>query len=186
MLNVKGCINQRFTFKNSSISIQVRQSCIQKKQFQVTRYNESYTIFKYMVWTYGSVVKASSIKIGYLGSTLAGCWNSCLPQPFCVAWNLSVHWHVRFYIAALSIIFFLGFLQWLSRADSVLTLNMNILFRLFWSTWSRAEGQDSATSAGLVHGRDYSYCRAPDSGSEQSHKRCLAHKLSKIIENKGQ
>ena len=55
---------------------------------------------------------------------------------------------------------FFGFSQWRSRAGKVLTLNMNIQLPLFWSTWSPARGQDSATSVGLAHGRDYSYCRA--------------------------
>ena len=37
--------------------------------------------------------------------------------------------------------------QWRSRADRVLTLNMNIQLSLFWSIWSlsRASGPDSAT-----------------------------------------
>ena len=54
---------------------------------------------------------------------------------------------------------------------------------LFCSTWSLALGPDSATScAGLAHGRDYSDCRA----SEEISKKCLAHELSKILENKSQ
>ena len=56
--------------------------------------------------------------------------------------------------------FFLGFRHWLSSTDRVLTFNMNIRLPLFWSTWSPAKGQDSATCAGLAHGRDYSCCRA--------------------------
>ena len=63
-----------------------------------------------------------------------------------------------FYIAALTIIFFLGFRQWQSFTDRVLTLNMNIWLPLFWSTWSWASCPDSATCAGLAHWRDhYSY-----------------------------
>ena len=67
--------------------------------------------------------------------------------------------------------FFLGFRQWRSRADRVLTLNMNIRLPLFWSTWSRAWGPDSATCAGLAHGSDYSDCRA---------SRCLGAEIAKV------
>ena len=84
--------------------------------------------------------------------------------------------------AALSIIFLFGFYQWQSRADSVLSRYMNIRLPLFWSTWSRARGPDSATCAGLAHGRDYCDRRA----SEEMSLKCLAHELSKILENKGQ
>ena len=70
-------------------------------------------------------------------------------QPLCVALSQSLHWQVLFYIAALSTIFFLllGFRQWRSRADRVLALNINIWLPLFWISWSRAMGQDSATCA---------------------------------------
>ena len=74
----------------------------------------------------------------------------CRLRPLCVALSRSVHWHVRFWnCCALYKFFFLGFRQRRSRADRVLTLNMNIRLSLFWSTWSR--GQDSATCAGLAH-----------------------------------
>ena len=67
------------------------------------------------------------------------------------------------FILLQSLYFFsLGFRQWRSRADRVLTLNMNIQLPLFWSTWSRVRGPDSATCAGLAHGRDYSDCRASE------------------------
>ena len=61
---------------------------------------------------------------------------------------------------------------------------MNIRLPLFWSTWSRARGPDSATCAGLAaleHGRDYSYC----TGSEQKRQKGLAIfflELSKMLE----
>ena len=70
------------------------------------------------------------------------------------------------------------FLSWILSAaicaDSALTHNINIWLPLFWSTWSRARGQDSATCAGLAHGRDYSYCRA----SEQKRQNRLGHCFS--------
>ena len=81
----------------------------------------------------------------------------------------------------LSTIFFLGFRQWRSRADRFLTLNTNIRLPLFWSTRSRAQGQDSAKCADLAHGRDYSDCRA----SKEMSKKCLDHELSKTVENEG-
>ena len=50
----------------------------------------------------------------------------------------------------------LEFREWRSRAHRVLRLNINIWLPLFWSTWSRARGQDSATcahNAGLARSR---------------------------------
>ena len=105
------------------------------------------------------------------------CW-ILLPCSGHFAW----HWARQctdtraFFIAALSIIFFF---QWLSRADRVLTLNMNIWLPLFWSTWSRAWGPDSATCAGLAHGLDYSDCRA----SELKKQKSLAFVFPWIVEN---
>ena len=77
------------------------------------------------------------------------------------------------------IFFFLGFRQWRSRTDRVLTLNMNIRLPLFWSTWSPALGRDSATCAGLAYGRDYSNCRA----SDLKLQKCLAIVFPWIVEN---
>ena len=74
------------------------------------------------------------------------------------------------YCCALYNYFFLKFRQWRSRTDSVLTLNMNIRLPLFWSTWSSANGADSAICAGLAHGRDYSDFRA----KELKLQKCLA------------
>ena len=106
--------------------------------------------------------------------------SSATSQPFCVALSPSVHWHARFlYCCALYNVFFLGFRQWRSRTDRVLTLNMNIRLPLFWSTWSPARGQDSATCAGLAHGRDYSNCRA----SELKLQKCLAIVFPWIVKN---
>ena len=90
-----------------------------------------------------------------------------IPSVYTCCGHFAWHWARQctntraFYIAALSIIFLLlGFRQWRSRTDRVLTLSMNILLPLFWSTWSPALGPNSATCAGLAHGRDYSGCRA--------------------------
>ena len=68
--------------------------------------------------------------------------------------------------------FFLGFRQWRSRADRVLTLNMNIRLTLFWCTWSRtspARGPDSATCAALRIGVIIGIVEP----RSKSHKRCL-------------
>ena len=71
------------------------------------------------------------------------------PWPFCVALSPSVHWHGRFlYCCALYDFFFLGFCQWRSLADRVLTLNMSIWLPLFWSTAPLGIGL-GATGPGL-------------------------------------
>ena len=104
---------------------------------------------------------------------------SAAQLPFCLALSPSVHWHAHFlYFCSLYNFFFLGFRQWQSSTDRVLTLNMNI-HPLFWSTWSPARGQDSATCAGLAYGRDYSCCRA----SELKLQKFLASVFSWIVEN---
>ena len=118
-----------------------------------------------------------------MGSSRAWCW--ILPRRCHFAW----HWARQcidtraFYIAALSVFFFLGFRQWRSRTDRVLILNMNIRLALFWrnSSWSPtpARGKDSATCAGLTHGRDYSYCRA----SELKLQKRLVTVFPWIVEN---
>ena len=82
---------------------------------------------------------------------------------FFVDWtNISALTRAILFCCALYIISFLDFCQWWFRAEGISTPNMNMQLRLFWSTWSRAFGPDSATSAGLAHGRDYSYCIASE------------------------
>ena len=89
-----------------------------------------------------------------------------------------MHWHARFYIAARSIYTFF-FCQWQSRADRVLTLNINIRLPLFWSTssWARTQPHVLAWRMGVII--------AIVEPRSKIHKRCLAHKFSKILENKG-
>ena len=116
-----------------------------------------------------------------MGSIRAWCWN-LLPRRGHFAWHRARQCTDTraFYIAALSIIFLLlGFRQWRFRTDRVWTLNMNIRLPLFWSTWSPALGPDSATCAGLAHGRDYCDCRA----SELKLQKCLATVFPWIVEN---
>ena len=138
-----------------------------KKLLQVAKYNEWYTVFfgRLIRTSVRSVVKVSRSGSDGLVSFPAGCWNFLPPllPPL-------VHWHSRFYIAALSMIFFLGFLLWRSGADRNLTVNVDIRLPLFWSTWSRVSpgsGPYSATCAGLALGSDYSYCRASEQKSQK-------------------
>ena len=111
-------------------------------------------------WWRVAVSRVTWVLLQQVGETL------CRQRAQYVALSPSVHWHACFYIAALSIRFFLGFRQWRSRADRVLPLYMNIWLPLFWthfwSTWSRARGPDSGTCVCLAHGRDFSYCRASE------------------------
>ena len=169
------CIDQRFAFKNYGIS------CLAKNRCQVARYDKSYTFFfSWLIRTYGSMVTELTVtqRVGWLGFDSRRELKLSLPLG-----HFSWHWayqctDTRAFILLRSL--FLGFHQWQSRADRVLTLNMSIRLPLFWSDWSRAQGPDSATCTGLVHGRDYRNCRAPRS---KSHKRCSAHVFPWIVEN---
>ena len=113
-----------------------------------------------------------------LGSIPIGCWNS-LPFLSHFAWPCARQCTDMLAFYMLSIIFFLGCSQWWSHADRVLTLNMNIQLPLFWSTWSRALGQDSATCVGLADGLDYSCCWA----LELKLQKCPASVFPWIVEN---
>ena len=92
-------------------------------------------------------------------------WNSFkfgAPQPFCVVLSQSVHWHACFYIAVLSLFFFLGFRQWWSCAGRVVNLKTTIQPPLFWRTWSRARACTCPHVLAWHMGRDYSDCRASE------------------------
>ena len=186
MSNAMRCIDQRFAFKNSVISFlalifnlsNLRTTILLwKKRFPVAKHVKLYTIFSFFLTRiYALVIKVSWSESGGSGSIPAGCWFSaeilCSPRPFCVALSLQCTDTCAFYIAELSIIF--SFLDFVSCNLALTGCSlwtwfpgyMNIRLPLFWSTWSRAQGPDSATCAGLAHRRDYSDCRA----SEQSHK----------------
>ena len=114
---------------------------MQKNLLQVVKYNDSFTL----IWTHGLVVKVCHRGSGESGSIPIESLCSPSAMFYGVALSPSVHWHARFlYCCALYNVFFLGFRQWRSRTDRVLTLNMNIWLPLFWSTWSRALGPDLA------------------------------------------
>ena len=119
--------------------------------------------------TYGLVGKAKSSDCQWVGwhrfYSLTGLKLSAALWPFCVAMSPSVHSHVLFYIAALSMIVFsrissVAISRW--AAYRVLTLNMNIWLPLFWSTWSGARGLDSATCAAWRMGSDNGNCIAAE------------------------
>ena len=124
--------------------------------------DEPYTVvFSRSTRTDGLVVKASSCKLGNMGSISSEFWNSLQPLSHFVWHWASQSTDTRAFMLCCALHnFFLGYChticQWQSHADSVLTLDMNIWRPLFWSTWSGALGQDSATWAGLAHGCDYS------------------------------
>ena len=59
------------------------------------------------------------------------------------------------------------------------SLNMNIRLSLFWSTWSGAMSQDTATCVGLADECDYCYCRA----LEQKSQKVLALLFPWIVKN---
>ena len=73
-------------------------------------------------------------------------WNT---MPFSVAFSQSVHDTSAFMLLFSLYFLLLDLCQWWFLSDRVLNLNLNILLPLFWSTWSKARGKDSATCAGL-------------------------------------
>ena len=181
------CIDQRFAFKNSGIAYLVlkfnwnnpRTTILHAKKAipGCEKLRVIYCFFqetRKLIRTFGSVIKAASRRMLKLFA---------VPLPF-LREPVNTLTHALLYCCAVYNFYFLGFRQWRSRADRVLTLNMNIRLPLFWSTWSRARGPDSAICAGLAHG----WMTAIAEPWSKSHKRCLAIiflELSKIIENHG-
>ena len=116
------------------------------------------------------VVKTGCRESGDMGSIPDECWNP-LPR----LGHFARHWARQctdtraFYIAALSIIFFLGFRQRRSRADRVVNLNTTIQLALFWRTWTRARpGARTRPHVLAWHmGRYYCYCRASEPTDRQ-------------------
>ena len=168
MSNAIRCIDHRFAFKNYAIAClalifnlsYLRSTILHpKKQCETVQviWRFIYCFFRILIRTYGWVVKAGRRQSGDMGS---------IPVRFWILLRAAGHWArhctdtCAVYIAAISIIF----VSWISSVVisrwQGLTLNMNIILPLFWSTWSRARGQDSATC--LAHGRDCSYCRASE------------------------
>ena len=198
MLNAIRCIDHRFVFKNSGIAclaLMFNLSYLKstmilhpKKQFKTVQviwrviFRSFLDIwYKYMAEWLRLVLCLLFADMG----SISAWWWILLP----LHCHFALHWASQctetwaFYIAALSKKKNLGFRQWLSRSDRVLTLNMNIRLPLFWSTWSRALCQDAATYAGLAHGHDYSYCRAWDLSLWAKMAKSLAFVFPWIVEN---
>ena len=141
---------------------------MQKQWLQAAKYDDSHTFFfEQLIRTNGLEVKMSRSDFGDFGSIPDECWNA-LPRLRHFVWNWAAARQCTdtraLYIAALLIIFFLGFRQWRSRADRVVNLNTTSLLPLFWRTWTWA----LATGSTRPHvrawhtGRDYSNCRTSE------------------------
>ena len=129
----------------STWAIREQQSCMQKnlngsKLLDVTSHIQFSSINQYKPMAQWSRRVAVS--------RITWVWNSHDDEPtswpFCMALSISLHWHTRFYIAALSIFFFfLGFCKWWSYTDRILTLNMNIRLPLYGALgegpWARPQ-----------------------------------------------
>ena len=185
MSNAIRCIDQRFAFKNSGISCLTLIFKLKnpsttvlyaKNQLQVAKYDESYTVFFELYLRLVAVLQ----RVGRRGFD-SWRWLKpfATPRPFCVALSPSVHWHSRFYIAALSIIFLFGFRQCRSRDDRVVNLNMTIRLALFWRTWTRARARTRPHVLAWHMGRDYSDCRA----SELTDRQVSGFVFSWFLEN---
>ena len=106
------------------------------------------------------------------------------PLSFCIVLSLSVHWHMSFYNAKLSIIFFLGSSQWQSSAARVLTLNMNIQLPLFWTQiWSTWSGGRAARGMGMITAFVYPLIKSAWKGLANSH--CFSWNYKKYLKNSG-
>ena len=136
----KVCV-QEYSYFASGLDIHLEQSKyhspVRKKIGEIWRViYRFFRLLKANLWLSG---KCDLSKYGDWDSIPDDCWNSL--QPLChFAW----YWArqctdtTAFYIAALSIIFFLGFRQCWSRSDRVVNLNTTIRPTLFWRTWTRA------------------------------------------------
>ena len=141
-----------------------RQSCMQKNWLQVAKYDESCTIFfAHLIRTNGLVFYVSLRESGNLGLNPDECWISRLRLGhFAGHWARQCTATCAFYIAVLSIFFFLGFRQWRSRADRVVNLDTTIWLPLFWRTWTRAWASTRPHVRAWHMGRDCSDCRASE------------------------
>ena len=105
------------------------------------RYDNSYTVFfRRSVQTYGLVVKQVAL-LYWVGRCH---WHefdfkfcrvlkfSAAPRPFCMALSQSVDWHTSFYIAALSLFFFLNFISGDLEFWMLLRLAMTEFYLLTW------------------------------------------------------
>ena len=157
------CINKRFEVKNPGIPCLVlifnlhnlKTKILQVKNwFYVARYDNKYNVlFNRLIWTMNHWLSQVAESQATWVWRLQGAEIFVTPHPYCMALSQSVNWRVRFYIAALSMIFSLELFQWWSHTDRILTLDVNTRLPLFWSTWNLALGQDSAVCADLGQGQ---------------------------------
>ena len=172
MLNVIRCIDakvciQEFSYFVSGLDIQLEKSEYDspvRKKISCRWRNTTSHIPVFSSYRYES--KAEWLRlVADMGSIPDVCWNDLqLLGHFAWHWARQCTDTRAFYIAALSIIFFLGFRQWRSRADRVVNLNTTIRLPLFWRTWTRAQASTPSRPHVLAWhmGRDYSNCRASE------------------------
>ena len=130
-------------------------------------------------------VAVSQVRRDMVHCHAVGCWYS-LPPHCPLHGTETVSRLTCWLIILLCSLDFFSFSNFVSgdlTLTGFLTSDMNIQLLVFWSTESWAWGQDSAICAGLAHGRDHSYCRALDSGSEQKSQKCLAFLFPWIVKN---
>ena len=90
----------------STWTILEQQSCTQKNQLQVAKYNESYTVFfSQLIRTYCLVVNVSCSESVSVGLIPARCWNSRCPLTILLGTEPVGALTHALYIAALSIFF---------------------------------------------------------------------------------
>ena len=169
MSNAIRCIDQRFAFKNSRISCLALIFNLKNPSTTVLYAKKSvaggeirrviYYFFQVIDTNLRLSCSGQLQKVGQYGFDSWWLLNpSAVPWPFCVALSQSVHWHVcLLYCWALYNFFFLGFCQWLSRADRVVNLNMTILLALVWRTWTQARASTRPHVWAWHMGSDYIY-----------------------------
>ena len=119
----------KFNFSNSTTTI-----LHSKNRFKVVICDESCTVF--FQWIYTNLwisVKRGTVSLAILVRFPQGPHHFCHPSAIlCGTEPVSALTLVLLYCCTLYN-FFLGFRQWRSCADRILTLNMHILSPLFWS-----------------------------------------------------
>ena len=134
--NVIVCAHQRFEVKISANFLvyvvwpQFSNWAIQKWRswaknlFKFARYDDTHTVFfGRSIWTDGLEVKASHSESGNIGLNTAGYWKFLQLLGY-FAWHRARQWTE--YCCALYIFFLSQICRWWSRADRVLTRNINI------------------------------------------------------------
>ena len=178
------CIDQRFAFKNSHISVWPWYSSWKFNYYSPVcqkiscRWRNIMShiqfFFSRLIWSHGLVVKTGCRESCDMGSIPDDCWNplQCLCH-FVWHWAHQCTDTRASYIAVL----FLGFRQ--SRADKVVNLNTTIQLALFWRTQTWALASTCPHVLAWHMDRDYSYCRA----SELTDRQVSGFVFSWFLEN---